>query len=144
MGQVTFAEFLEDNYRDLLSGGSVSAADFLEMAQSFQATTKTAFSAGNRLQSGATQLVFTEETTASGGHQRKIEIPAEFELAIKPYEDCAEAEIKARFRYRAKDGHLVMLYVLNDPARHAEAAVREIAAQVAAEADRPVMIGVPS
>jgi len=140
--QVAFAEFLEDNFRDLAPEGTVKAADLLEVAQSFTASTRTQFVSGQRLRSGDLEIVLDEQTTASAGKQRKIEIPEEFQLAIAPYEDCGRALISARFRYRAKDGTLALGYFLNQPERVREDAVREIAEQVADVTGREVWLGV--
>ena len=140
--QVAFAEFLEDNYRDLAPEGTVRAADLLEVAQSFTASTKTLFESGQRLRSGDIEIVLSEQTTATAGKQKKIEIPEEFQLAIAPYEDCGRALISARFRYRAKDGSLALGYFLNQPERVREDAVREVAERVADATEREVWLGV--
>lgn len=143
--QVAFAEFLEDNYRDIAPGGTVKAADLLEIAQSFQATTKADFVSGQRLSSGEFELTMAEQTTASAGRKRNITIPAEFDLAIRPYEDCDPKVVAARFRYRAGPDGLKLGYFLNDPARHAEQAVKDIAAKVsAAISGKTIMLGVPA
>ena len=142
MPQVAFAEFLEDNYRDLAPEGPVKAADLLEAAQHFTASTKTEFISGQRLRSGDLEIVLNEQTTAAAGKQRKIEIPEEFSLAIAPYEDCGRSLITARFRYRVSNGSLLLGYFLNQPERVREDAVREIAEQVANETEREVWLGV--
>jgi uncharacterized protein YfdQ (DUF2303 family) len=143
--QVAFAEFLEDNYRDLHSGGTVKAAELLEIAQSFQVSTKSVFVSAQRLSSGEFEVVMSEAGQASAGRNQKISIPTEFDLAIAPYEDCSHAVIAARFRYRASSDGLRLGYFLNQPHRHAEAAVKEIVEKVAAAiGDKPVMLGVPS
>ncbi len=145
MAQLAFAEFLEDNYRDIAPGGAVKAADLLEIAQSFQATTKSEFVSGQRLSSGEFELTMSEQATASAGRKRNITIPTEFDLAISPYEDCDAKVIAARFRYRATQDGLKLGYFLNDPARHAEQAVKDIVAKVSqALAGKVVMLGVPA
>lgn len=144
MSQLDFAAFLEDNRRDLDPEGPIKPADFLEMAQSFQAETRVEFSSGQRLSSGETELVFKETTQAHSGREHKITIPTEFTLAIAPYDDCASALIGARFRYVAKGGQVTFCYVLDNPLRHAQDAVREITAKLASELDRPIMLGAPA
>lgn len=142
--QARFAEFLEDNYRDLAPDGKVKAADLLEMAQSFQSVTKLEFDSGQRLSSGDTELTFRETSNNTAGKERKIAIPTEFDLAIAPFDDCAEALITARFRHRREGAQLFMLYVLNNPDRHREAAVKEITGQAAEAIGREILLGQPA
>jgi uncharacterized protein YfdQ (DUF2303 family) len=142
--QQQFAEFLEDNCRDLAPDGPVSAADLLEVAQSFQAKTSVRFSKGTRLATGQTQLTYVEDVTASAGQRGEIVIPSEFALAIVPYEDCPPALVPARFRYRLASGDLRLGYFLADPARIAREAVAQIGEKVAHECTVMVMQGRPA
>lgn len=146
MSQQEFAEFLEDNRRDLDPAGPVDAASFLEIAQSFQAQTKVDFESGHRLSTGEIQLVYKETTTGTAGRVHKIEIPTEFTLAIAPFDDCANGKINARFRYRVSNQHgVVFMYVLDNPDRHAQDAVREIVAKVSeAIGELEIMRGTPA
>jgi uncharacterized protein YfdQ (DUF2303 family) len=142
--QQQFAEFVEDNARDVAPGGRVTAADLLEIAQSFQAATKVAFQSGKRLASGQTQLVYQETVDAKAGSRGEIIIPSEFDLAIVPYEDCPPAIVPARFRYRLDGGDLRLGYFLADPARIAREAVAQIGEKVAHECTVMVMQGRPA
>jgi uncharacterized protein YfdQ (DUF2303 family) len=143
MPQQAFAEFLEDNARDV-TGKRVTAADLLEVAQHFQAHTKVNFTQGQRLATGQTQLTYVEEVDAKAGQRGTVEIPAEFDLAILPYEDCAPKVMAARFRYRLANGELKLGYFLNDPARTAREACDEIAAKLAEACSVTVMHGQPA
>jgi uncharacterized protein YfdQ (DUF2303 family) len=139
--QADFADFLEDNYRDLADGGPVAAADLLEVAQDLQAAIKVEFQAGTRLQSGQTRVAQIETIDAKGA-RGKIAIPEEFDLAIAPYEDCDEARIAARFRYRITPDGLRLGYFLNQPERHRQEAVKAIVGKVdAVIGDLTVMLG---
>lgn len=142
--QQEFAEFLEDNARDIAPDGPVSAADLLEIAQSFQAKTSVRFQKGTRLATGETQLTYVEDVTASAGSRGEIVIPPEFFLAIVPYEDCAPAIVPARFRFRLNNGDLRLGYFLADPARIARDAVAEIGGQLAAAIGAEIMQGRPA
>ena len=54
-------------------------------------------------------------------------MPSEFDLAIKPYEDCDTGPVAVRLRYRITDDKSLALgYFMNDPDR----VVREAAADV--------------
>jgi len=142
--QQQFAEFVEDNARDVAPDGPVTAADLLEIAQSFQANTKVKFTSGKRLATGQTQLTYLEEIDARAGNRGEIVIPSEFALGIVPFEDCAYRRLCARFRYRLDGGELKLGYFLNDPARVARDAVTEIAGILAGECGVTVMRGRPA
>lgn len=143
LGQQEFAEFLEDNARDI-TGKRVTAADLLEVAQHFQAHTTVKFTQGKRLASGETQLLYTETIDAKAGDRGEIVIPSEFDLAIVPYEDCEATVMAARFRYRLVNGELKLGYFLNDPARTARDACEAIAVKLAADCKVTVMNGQPA
>jgi len=144
MTQMDFAEFIEDNARDLDPDGRVSAADLLEIAQHFQAHTKVSFTQGTRLATGATQLIYTEDIEAKAGDRGEIVIPAEFDLAIVPFDDCEHSVLPARFRYRLGNGQLRLGYFLSDPQRVAREAVAEVASVLAATCGIEIMQGRPA
>jgi len=144
MPQQEFAEFLEDNARDVAPNGRVTAADLLEVAQHFQAHTKVNFTQGQRLATGQTQLTYVEEIEAKAGSRGTVEIPAEFDLGILPYEDCEPKIMAARFRYRLNGGELRLGYFLADPARAAREACEQIGRKVAEACTVTVMHGQPA
>ena len=146
LSQQQFAEFIEENASDVHPDGRVKAADLLEVAQEFHAHTTVRFTKGTRLASGQSQFQWTEETTATAGRTEKgtIEIPAEFDLAVWPYEDCEPAIMAARFRYRINHGDLQLGYCLNNPERVAQEAVASVVEKLAAECGVTVMYGQPA
>lgn len=144
MTQQQFAEFVEDHAADIAPGAKVTAADLLEIAQSFHAHTKVTFASGKRLASGETEFAYVEETTANAGRKGAIAIPGEFELALKPFEDCAGYRVRARFRYRLNDGVLALGYHLDDPAATFRAAVGEVIEATEEACTIKIMRGQPS
>jgi len=143
--QDEFAEFLEDRAGDVASGGKVKSADLLEIAQHFHAHTAVNYKSGKRLDNGQTQLVYHEDTSASGGRNADIEIPNEFALAIVPFEDCEPALVRARFRYRLDGGSVYLGFRLDDPEGIERKAIREITEKTAAACgDATVMYGRPA
>jgi uncharacterized protein YfdQ (DUF2303 family) len=143
MSQQAFAEFLEDNAADIAADGPVSAADLIELAQEFHAHTKVTFASGKRLKSGETQFVYTESTEAKAGERGTIAIPDEFELALRPLEDCDLFRIKARFRYRLREGQLTLGYHIDDPAQKFRSAVDEVVELAEGKCGVKVMRGRP-
>lgn len=155
MSQERFAEFLEDNLRDVAprhqqprdADGNpvIDPAGLLELIKNFQATTKAEFKSGIRLDNGQTQLTYHEEVTGGHSKDRTVEVPTVFNLAIAPYDDCPVKIIEARFRYRAVNGQVSFSYVLDNPDRRREDAVAEVVRETAAEIgdEHPIMIGQP-
>ncbi|MGH3587671.1 MAG: DUF2303 family protein [Pseudonocardia sp.] len=110
--QASFAEHLEDHLPELLEP---DAATMLEIAQSFQATTKAEFTSGVRLQSGERQFVFKEEARASAGRKGELTIPETFIVGLVPFEGAQGYRLTARLRYRIHDGQLRIGYKLERP-----------------------------
>jgi uncharacterized protein YfdQ (DUF2303 family) len=144
MTQQDFAEHLEEHIADIAADGPVSAGDLLEIAQSFQAHTKVNFSSGKRLASGETQFVYSEQVDATAGNRGTIAIPAEFELGIRPFEDCDAYRIRARFRYRLASGELRLGYHLDDPAGKFRDAVSEVVGKAEDACSVAIMRGRPT
>jgi len=133
LGQVEFAEFVEQRLPDFISP---EGATMLEIAQSFHATKKGRFESSRRLADGQTQLEFREETTASAGKKGSLDIPTVFELGIAPYEGSKPYKVTARLRYRIGDeGDLRIGYVLDRPSDIERAAFVDIVDEVAAGID---------
>jgi uncharacterized protein YfdQ (DUF2303 family) len=141
MAQLAFAEFVEDHRADITSP---PAADLLELAQSFQATTKVTFRSGTRLKSGQRTLSYVEEQAASGG-SGDLTIPDSFDLAVPVFEGATVADpLTARLRYRINEGKLAMIYVLDRLAEVVDAAFEGIVAEVDAGVTVPILRGTPA
>jgi len=109
-GQVEFAEFIEDHLPNFVDP---SGADMLELAQSFQATSKGDFASSQRLKSGETELLYTETIAATAGKKGSLAIPDTFAIGIQVHERGPAYRVEARFRYRINGGSLVLGYRLN-------------------------------
>ena len=135
MAQTEFAEFIEDH---LPNFANPTGADMLELAQTFQATTKVDFDSSQRLKSGETQISYVENTTAAAGKKGALAIPDTFELGLQVHERGPIYKVKARFRYRINGGNLHLAYRLariDDVRRHA---FDEVTAHVATATGREV------
>lgn len=102
LDQVEIAEFVEDNMADI---ASPSGAEMLEIAQYFSASRKAEFKSVQLLSSGAYEMVNAENVEAKVKSGR-VEVPAEFELGIAPYEGVDPFKVPVRLRYRMPDGKL--------------------------------------
>lgn len=143
MSQQVFAEFIEEHATDVAIGEGISAADLIELAQKFQAATKVEFSSGHRLQSGETQLVYSETIEAKAGHRGTVEVPSQFTLALKPFDDAEGRLVLARFRYRINGGQLGLGYRLDQPDRVFREAVAEVVVKTEEELTIDIMRGSP-
>ncbi len=141
IGQAEFAEHLEDHLAELIEP---DAATMLEIAQSFQATTKADFTSSTRLASGQRQLSYVEETTARAGGKGQLTIPETFEIGLVPFEGSDPYKLTARFRYRIADGQLRLGYKLDRPGDVLRAAFADVLAAVADAVEQPVLNGTPA
>lgn len=113
MGQARFAEHIEDGAPCIRQP---SAAEMLEIAQSFKANTRVNFESGKRIANGETQLTYVETVEAKAGRKGNLEIPETIGLALAPWTSCEGTyEMTARLRYRINDGDLVLWYKLDRP-----------------------------
>jgi len=140
-GQVEFAEHLEDRAVDIVTP---TAADMLEIAQSFTANRRVAFDSSQRLSSGQVQLRYHEEIDAKAGPRGELAIPEKFEVALQPYEGSPFYKLQARLRYRITDGTLRIGYALERPDDVLRNAFTDVVDTVAKDADRHVWQGLPT
>jgi len=138
MDQEAFATHVEDGVDELVRPG---AAEMLDLAQTFHATTSARFKGGHRLASGARQFVYEEEVDATAGSSGDVSIPEQLELAIRPFFGSDRYEVKARFRFQLRGGDLALGYKLNRPDDVERAAFTAVAEHVAAELDVTAVAG---
>lgn len=110
--QVKFAQHIEDGLREIISP---AAADMLDLAQTFQATTSAKFKGGQRLKSGERQFVYEEEVDAKGGSGGQLAIPDTFTLSIAPFYGGEPTKVEARLRFQLRGGELALGYKLDRP-----------------------------
>jgi uncharacterized protein YfdQ (DUF2303 family) len=104
IGQVDFADFLEDNLVDIVEP---DAARVLEVVSTLHATSRVTFKSGIRLTDGQRQLTWVESTTAAGGTSGNLEMPPTITLGLPVFEGSKVRDrITARMRYRINDGKL--------------------------------------
>ena len=140
VAQGVFAEHIE------FGAGSVkepSAADMLEIAQTFHAKSGVDFQSGIRLSSGETQLQYVETVAARVGQKGSVEVPASFTLALQPFHSSDAYEVLARFRYRINGGNLQLGYRLVRPDLARRQAFDDLCAGITTATNLPVLSGRP-
>jgi uncharacterized protein YfdQ (DUF2303 family) len=143
MSQTAFAEFIEDHRSDVRTP---TAADLLELAQDFQATSKVTFRSGTALKSGQRTLNYVEQIDATAGKNGQLEIPDELQLALPVFEGAQVADqVTARLRYRIDgDGRLALTVVLDQLTDVINAAFEGVIVEIAAGVAVPILRGTPA
>lgn len=137
MGQLQFAEFLQDNLPDIDGDG----AALLELALRFEANTNSTFIAHQRLKDGTHNLVWRVEGASSGNEQASL--PEVITLKLPVFENTEPVSQTARLRYRAKEGVLTIWYELVRPHKTLEAAFRQTWTQIEAGTKQKIVLGSP-
>jgi uncharacterized protein YfdQ (DUF2303 family) len=135
MQQARFAEFIEDHLHVF---AKPRAADMLELAQTFQATTKVDFQSSSRLKSGETQLVYNEAVSAGAGKKGSLAIPDEFTVGLSVYRGTEPYAVNARFRYRIEGQTLQLGYRLVRPDKVLDDAFDQVTSRVSTALTKPV------
>ena len=127
MIQSDFAEFIEDNAKDIVDP---SSAEVLEIAQSLQVKRGVEFESGTRLADGNVQFGYRENTTATAGTVGQLSIPEKITLALRPFKNGEQYKVTALFRYRLQGSQLALGYKLQDPEKVIEDAFNSVAEEV--------------
>ena len=138
VGQLEFAEHIEDNVAAIVRP---TGAEMLELAQSFEASTKVDFKSATILGSGQRGLVFEETVAAKAGQRGQIEIPTTFELGLQPFEGSDRYKVTARFRYRIREGNLQIGYTLERPEAVLRNAFDDVRHAASEAVGRPIVLG---
>lgn len=136
--QQSFAEFIEDRLIDIQrpTGG-----EMLELAQSIEATTSAEFKSAIALSSGQRALQFEETVSAKAGQKGQLEIPATFDLGLKPFEGGPAYKVVARLRYRIRNGSLAIGFKLERPEDVLREAFDEVRTLAGQACDSVVLLG---
>lgn len=130
LNQIVFGEFIENHIGDIAAVSETypgpSGVELLEMVLAFQETRKSEFKSVKRLHDGTTQFAYTDEKTGGGN----TTLPEKISLAIAPFHNGNPYKVDARFRYRIKEGQLILWYELIDPEKIVEHAFSEIVTEL--------------
>ncbi len=141
MAQADFAEFIEDNMADIFKP---PAADMLEIARDLHAKIDVNFGSSVRSQSGQVQLRYEETVKAGVGTAGIIEVPEEFSIQIPVFYGEQPVVIKAKLRFRIKDGKLSFHYKLNRPVEIQSKAFETAVEGLQATIGQDILLGSPS
>lgn len=123
MNQVTFAEFVEANARDIREP---DAASLLALTLNFKDSGNAEFRSAVRLNDGRVQFQFVQKEDAG-----QVQFPEKLKIGIPVFEGIATGyALTARLRYRIKEGELTLWYELDRPDVVMRAAHEELLAHV--------------
>lgn len=122
MSQTEFALFIEDHMKQF---SAPTGGDMLKVALTLKSKTDVEFESGIDLSNGEVKFAYKETVNGQAGITGELKIPEEFTLALRPFQNGAPYEIKARFRYRKGPSGLTMWYTLQQPHLSLEDAVND-------------------
>ena len=134
--QVEFAEFIEDNYRDI---HRPAAAEMMQIARTLKATSEVAFNSKVNLVDGSAQFTYVENIQAQTNGE--LEIPETFEIKIPVFYGEGKQIISARLRYRIQSQKLTFLYKLYRTSEIVEEAFLKTATAIGNECEIKVLLG---
>ena len=134
MDQATFAEFFEENIKDITVPegipGAPSAADMLEISRTLEAKKNISFRQGTRLDNGQVQLTYNEQIDGQAGETGQLKIPEQFYIGVKPFLGGDAFCVAVRFRYRIQESRLVMWFELVRPDKVLEEAYTTVRVKI--------------
>jgi uncharacterized protein YfdQ (DUF2303 family) len=121
MSQVDFAEFIEENEKDIAGGdGLPSSLEMLSMAKNFEANSDKSFKSKVNTQSGGVELVFVDSDNAET--QSRMKLFARFQVGIPVFWSTTKDgspitawPLQARLKYSTAGGKLTFWYELIRP-----------------------------
>lgn len=135
MGQLAFAEFLQDNLPDVTVP---NGAELLEMCLHIEAAQKGTFVSAARLRDGSHDLVWKAD---NGGDS--VKLPATITLEIPVFENEVRRQLEARLRFRINDGALAIWFELVRPHAVLEDAFRTLWAEIEDGTGLQILLGSP-
>lgn len=118
--QVPFAEFLDEHIHCI---AAPDGAVLRDMVLRFSSTKETTFRSAVSLQNGDVQVVFIEDSER--GTEGTTRLPSELDLRLVCFEGQLPVPVRAKLRYRVKEGALFFSVVLVGVEQIIEAAFRD-------------------
>lgn len=140
MGQREFAQFIEDNAADL---ASPTGADLLDLVRTIKLSQHLECTGEIDERGDVAGTSFVVATKTKTGAKQEVELPAEFFLAISPYEGGDKSNVKSRLRIELDGTRFKLRYELVKIATFEKLALESIVAGVAAKTDMDPWYGTP-
>ncbi|MGH8446486.1 MAG: DUF2303 family protein [Solimonas sp.] len=126
-GQKEFAEFIEDNIRDIVEP---SGSAFLTAVTTFSDSRSVEMKSAQRLSDGMVQFSYTEKE----GSAQQVQFPTKLQIAVPIFMGVeTRYALEARVKYRIKEEQLVLWFELDRPDLVRRAAYTELLEKVEKE-----------
>lgn len=135
MGQIGFAEFIEDNLPDIVYP---DGAQMLEIVLSFQAAKNATFKSVARLRDGSVNFQWVEDNDTG-----TLAVPSEFRVEIPVFENGQNYPLTARLKYRLPEGKLSIWFELVRPHKIIEAAFKDQWMEIETATNMKILLGTP-
>lgn len=140
MPQGDFAQFLEDNMRDIATvAGLPTGSEMFAMSRELEINRDARIKSAIRPQSGGVTLEYVD--TDDEGTVKRMQVFERFALGIKPFLEGSAYQVDARLRYRLSGGAVNFWYELIRPDLTIAAAVNDEILKVREKADVVVLMG---
>ncbi|PID44063.1 MAG: hypothetical protein CSB48_02785 [Proteobacteria bacterium] len=133
LSQTQFAEFIEDNIADIVHP---DGQELMEMVLQFQQIQKAVFGSSHRLQSGEFSIQYSQEN-----QKGTFELPETITLGIPVFHNGEKYEVKAKLRYRIKEGELKLMLALKESERITEDAFTGVIKKIQPDCTNVVIEG---
>ncbi|MFA5633441.1 MAG: DUF2303 family protein [Porticoccaceae bacterium] len=141
MSQFEFAQFVDDNIKDISSGqeGYPTGTEMLQMALAFEISQDKRIKSAIRIQSGGTNIEYVEDDDASTvAHMRAFD---KFMLGIPVFWRGQAYAVEAKLRYRVREGKLTLWYDLVRVDVVVDDAVEQVLEAVGAGTESSILYG---
>ncbi len=141
MSQFEFAQFLDDNIKDISSGQDdyPTGTQMLQMALAFELSQDKRIKSAIRIQSGGTNIEYVEDDDAST--VARMQAFDKFMLGIPVFWRGQAYAIEAKLRYRVREGKLTLWYDLVRTDVVVDDAVEQVLQAVSAGTGSSILYG---
>lgn len=127
--QKAFAEFLEDNYPDIVDP---AGAAVLDVANTLEVLSTALFRSSQRLDNSTNQLAYETNHSTKAGQKGDLAVPRVFTLEIPIFYGEPAIKLQARLKYSLDDGKVTFWYELVRAQQAVDASVDAMAKEIEA------------
>lgn len=127
LGQTEFAEFVADHLSTI---AMPDGALLVDICETLTGKTDVQWRSQSLDKTGQRQFVYQEQIDGQAGPKGDLPIPDRLILAIRPFQGSEQEYINARFRFRLREGRLLLGVKLEEPERVLEDAFGRVVEDV--------------
>ncbi len=133
VNQAQFADHIEGGLPEIVDP---DGATMLEIANSIQVSSASAFRSSQKIESGEVHFTYETDVEGTAGRAGELAIPRLITLRMSPFVGEEEVELTARFLYRVNSGTLSLGYRIERPERAVATCVKRMVNQLRDSFDR--------